>query len=89
MIYHQNNKFNKFEAVWQPYDAEICGDYLELNAEANKVMHKMYESQIPKANFDSITQIQTISNLEFKRFDVEVDVLEKGGSAEFYSNCVY
>ena len=37
-------------------------------------MHKMYESQIPKANFDSITQIQTISNLEFKRFDVEVDV---------------
>lgn len=71
---YQNNKFNKFEAVWQPYDAEICGDYLALNAEANKVMHKMYESQIPNANFDSITKIQTISRLEFQRFDVEIDV---------------
>lgn len=71
---YQNNKFNKFDAVWQPYDAEICGDYLELNAEANKVLHKMYESQIPEANYDSITKTQTISNLEFKRFDVEIDV---------------
>ncbi|MFK7811705.1 MAG: hypothetical protein AB8B59_04370 [Maribacter sp.] len=71
---YQNNKFNKFDAVWQPYDAEVCGDYLELNAEANQVMHKMYESQIPNANFDSITKTQTISNLEFQRFDVEIDV---------------
>lgn len=71
---YQNNKFNKFDAVWQPYDAEICGDYLELNAEANQVMYKMYESQIPKANFDSITKTQIISKLEFKRFDVEIDV---------------
>lgn len=71
---YQNNKFNKFDAVWQPYDAEICGDYLELNAEANEVMYQMYKSQIPKANFDSITKTQTISNLEFERFDVEIDV---------------
>lgn len=71
---YQNNKFNKFDAVWQPYDAEICGDYLELHAEANKVLHKMYESQIPEANFDSITKTQTISKLEFQRFDVEIDV---------------
>lgn len=70
---YQHNKFNKFDAVWQPYDAEICGDYFELNAEANTVMHQMYESQLPGANFDSISKKQSISGLEFERFDVTID----------------
>ena len=68
-----NNKSNKFDAVWQPYDTEICGDYLELNAEANEVMHQIYESQLPGGEFDSISKTQTISGLEFRRFDVEIN----------------
>ena len=70
---YQDPQSNMLTAVWQPYDAEICGDYLELNAEADKVMHQMYESQLAGGNFDSITKSQTVSNLEFKRFDVTID----------------
>ena len=70
---YKNDRFNNFEANWQPYDPEIDGEYQETYHMVNEILYQTFESQMPGAKLDSVTSKQQISGLEFRRFDITID----------------
>ncbi len=70
---YKNEQYNTFEANWQPFDAEIDGEYSETFSEVNKIIYRTFETQIPNAKLDSISSMQKVSGLDFHRFDIAID----------------
>jgi len=70
-----NGDFNNLEALWQPYDVGVDGDYMELYTEVNEIIYKTLETQMPEVKLDSVTTSQKICGLDFLRFDMDIDYL--------------
>ena len=71
---YRNEQFSNFEANWQPFDTEVDGDYLETSSAVNEMLYQTLVSQMPDAKLDTVSSIQKVSGLEFRRFDIVMDL---------------
>lgn len=70
---YKNGELNNLEALRQPFDEEVDGEYLEACSKVNKLIYQTMEVQVPNAKLDSISSKQKVNGLEFQRFDTIVD----------------
>lgn len=70
---YKNGQITNLEALWQPFDEEVDGEYLETYSEVNNIIYQIFETQMPNAKLDSISSKQKVNDLEFYRFDMTID----------------
>lgn len=68
----KSGNFNYFDANYQPYDAEIDGDYGEMCKEVNAILYETFEHEMPDAQLDSVSSIKRISELDFYTFEIVI-----------------
>lgn len=69
----KNADFNYMESNYQPFDVEVDGDYLESCIGVNEILFETFKTQMPNAKIDSISSVETISNLDFQTFKMKID----------------
>lgn len=67
-----DGKQNVIDAMWQPWDEDVDGDYLEGWSEGNPLLYQIYSTQFSDAKIDTLTKTQKINGMDFQRVDVSV-----------------
>lgn len=70
----KNNRFNYLESNWQPFDAQVDGDYIESCKNVNEILYETFKSQMSGAIIDSTSGQKIISGLEFQTFIVKINI---------------
>jgi len=67
-----NGQFNVFEAMYEPFDPEVDGEFLETCKLVNEIMYTTFVTQMPDAVVDTLTTIEQIDNLDFYVFKIKI-----------------
>lgn len=70
----RKGQFNYFEANYQPFDPAIDGDYHASCKGVNEILYETFRTQLPNASLDSVSSVQSVSGLEFQKFDITIDL---------------
>ena len=68
----KSDQLNYFESNYQPYDVLVDGDYIESCKIVNQVLYETFVSQIPGIKIDTISTVEKIDNLEFRKFKMKI-----------------
>lgn len=68
----RKGQFNYLEANYQPFDPAIDGDYRESYKGVNEILYETFRTQMPNASLDSASSVQSVSGLEFQKFDITI-----------------
>jgi hypothetical protein len=68
----KSDQFNYFESLWQPYDVDVDGDYLEAFKGVNEIIYGTFKDQMPNAKIDTSSSIEVIDNLTFYKFRAQI-----------------
>lgn len=68
----KSDLLNYFESNYQPYDVLVDGDYKESCKIVNQVLYETFVSQIPGIKIDTISTVEKIDNLEFRKFKMKI-----------------
>lgn len=68
----KNGDFNYMEANWQPFDAEVDGNYDESWQSVNEIVYETYQSQMPGVKLDSSSATASIGGLLFREFEIGI-----------------
>ena len=68
----KSDQLNYFESNYQPYDVLVDGDYIESCKIVNQVLYETFLSQIPGIKIDTISTVEKIDNLEFRKFKMKI-----------------
>lgn len=68
----RKGQFNYLEANYQPFDPATDGDYRASCKGVNEILYETFRTQIPNASLDSTSSIQSVSGLEFQKFDISI-----------------
>ena len=68
----RSDKFNYFEANYQPFDTKTDGDYVKSFNEVNKIIYNTFKTQIPDVVIDSATTSEEINHLLFYVFKIKI-----------------
>ncbi len=64
--------FNIFEAMYEPFDPEVDGDFLETCKLVNEIVYTTFETQMPDAVIDTLTTVEQIDKLDFHVFKISI-----------------
>ena len=73
----RTDELNYFESNYQPYDTAVDGDYLESCKNVNNILFETFMSQMPDIKIDSTYSKETISGLEFQKFQMKIQYPNK------------
>ena len=68
----KSGQHNYFESNYQPFNPDTDGDYIENCNRINDVLLATFKAQMPDAKIDSTKTVETIDNLEFQTFKIQV-----------------
>ncbi len=67
-----DGQFNVFESMYETFDPEVDGDFLENNKFVNEILYETFITQMPGIIVDTLTTIEQIDNLDFYVFKIKV-----------------
>ena len=67
-----NGQFNVFEAMYEPFDPDVDGDFLENCKLVHEIVYETFITQMPDAVIDTLTNIEQIDNLDFYVFKIKI-----------------
>ena len=67
-----NGRFNIFEAMYEPFDPEVDGDFFENSQLVNEILYETFITQMPDVLIDTLTTIEKIDNLDFYLFRINI-----------------
>jgi hypothetical protein len=73
----RTDELNYFESNYQPFDIAVDGDYLESCKSVNNILFETFMSQMPDIKIDSSSSKETISGLEFQKFQMKIQYPNK------------
>jgi hypothetical protein len=68
----KSDKFNYFEANYQPFDAATDGDYLTSCRNVDKVVYETFSQQMPGMKIDTATTTENIDGLSFHQYTIKI-----------------
>lgn len=72
----KSDDLNYFESNYQPFDPSD-GDYLATCENVNLVLYETFKAQMPNAKIERRTTTEIVDQLEFQKFETEVEYPNK------------
>lgn len=72
----KSDDLNYFESNYQPFDPSD-GDYLATCENVNLVLYETFKAQMPNAKIEKRTTTEIVDQLEFQKFEMEVEYPNK------------
>lgn len=72
----KSDDLNYFESNYQPFDPSD-GDYLATCENVNLVLYETFKAQMPNAKIERRTTTEIVDQLEFQKFEMEVEYPNK------------